>query len=107
MMKSNDPTPARSMSPKGCALALIPALCAAAGIGGAGHAAAQDAWQPKDPPMLTRWAKDIDPKAPLPEYPRPQMTRGEWRNLNGLWNYAVVGGNAADPAKWDGRFPIR
>jgi len=105
-MKSNDPTPARSMSPKGCTLALIPALCAAAGIGGAGHVAAQDAWQPKDPPMLTRWAKDIDPKAPLPEYPRPQMTRGEWRNLNGLWNYAVVAGNAEDPAKWDGRILV-
>lgn len=59
-------------------------------------------WAPKDPPMLTRWAKDIDPKLPHPEYPRPQMTRGEWLNLNGLWNHAVVAQGADRPAAWDG-----
>ena len=69
-------------------------------------------WKPIDPPMLTRWAKDIDPKAPLPEYPRPQVTRAQWQNLNGLWQYAVTGKDAAasGPATWDGRilvpFPI-
>lgn len=40
--------------------------------------------------LLTRWAKDIDPECPLPEYPRPQMVRDNWLNLNGLWDYAVV-----------------
>lgn len=82
---------------------LIPALCVATSFS---HALAQDAWKPKDPPMLTRWAKDIDPKMPLPEYPRPQMTRGEWQNLNGLWNYAVVNDASQEPAKWDGKILV-
>jgi beta-galactosidase/beta-glucuronidase len=38
---------------------------------------------------MTRWAKEIDPKNPWPEYPRPQMVRDEWQNLNGLWDYAI------------------
>lgn len=56
--------------------------------------------------MLTRWAKDIDPRLPLPEYPRPQLTRADWQNLNGLWNYAVVPKNSAQPASWDGRILV-
>jgi Glycosyl hydrolases family 2, sugar binding domain/Glycosyl hydrolases family 2, TIM barrel domain/Glycosyl hydrolases family 2 len=42
-------------------------------------------WKVADGPLLTRWAKDVRPDAPLPEYPRPQMVRTEWMNLNGLW----------------------
>jgi beta-galactosidase/beta-glucuronidase len=34
------------------------------------------------------------------------MTRGEWKNLNGLWNYAVVGDAAQEPAKWDGEILV-
>jgi hypothetical protein len=34
---------------------------------------------------MTRWAKDVTPQNALPEYPRPQMVRQEWLNLNGLW----------------------
>jgi Glycosyl hydrolases family 2, sugar binding domain/Glycosyl hydrolases family 2, TIM barrel domain/Glycosyl hydrolases family 2 len=42
-------------------------------------------WKVADGPLLTKWAKDVRPEAPLPEYPRPQMVRAEWMNLNGLW----------------------
>lgn len=35
--------------------------------------------------ISTRWAKDVDPANPLPEYPRPQMVRSQWLNLNGIW----------------------
>jgi hypothetical protein len=36
---------------------------------------------------MTRWAKDVSPDKVLPEYPRPQLVREEWINLNGLWQY--------------------
>ena len=39
--------------------------------------------------LPTRWAKDVSPTNPLPEYPRPQMVRSNWVNLNGPWNYAL------------------
>lgn len=47
-------------------------------------------WEPVADGMLTRWATQVDPRNPLPEYPRPQMMREDWVNLNGLWNYAVT-----------------
>ena len=48
------------------------------------------AWKPAPGTLLTKFAKDVDPKAPLPEYPRPQMERKAWMNLNGLWEYAIL-----------------
>src|SRR5262249_5809151 len=67
-------------------------------------------WQPAKGPLVTRWAKDVSPDKVHPEYPRPQLVREKWTNLNGLWDYAVVGQAASLPAKWDGQilvpFPI-
>ena len=45
------------------------------------------AGQAKKAPLMTRWGKQVDPKKPLPEYPRPQLVRSEWLNLNGIWEY--------------------
>lgn len=42
-------------------------------------------WKPADGPLMTPWAKDVTPDKVLPEYPRPQMVRDRWMNLNGLW----------------------
>ena len=47
-------------------------------------------WQPKKAPLMTRWAKDVSPEKVHPEYPRPQMLREKWVNLNGLWDYAIA-----------------
>lgn len=47
-------------------------------------------WAPAGDMIKTRWAAEVNPKSPLPEYPRPQMVRSEWQNLNGLWNYAIL-----------------
>jgi beta-galactosidase/beta-glucuronidase len=72
--------------------------------------AADKLWQPAQGPLMTRWAKDVSPKNAHPEYPRPQMVRKDWQNLNGLWNYAVTAKDAPRPAQWDGEilvpFPI-
>lgn len=42
-------------------------------------------------PMPTPWSKDVDPAAPLPEYPRPQLRRDRWLNLNGIWHFQSRG----------------
>lgn len=39
--------------------------------------------------IITKWAKEVSPDNVLPEYPRPQMVRDKWMNLNGLWDYSV------------------
>ena len=51
---------------------------------------------PVDGPLATKWAKDVKPESPLPEYPRPQMVRTDWANLNGAWQFAF--GKEGDPA---------
>ena len=70
-------------------------------------------WKPADGPLLTRWAKDVTPTNALPEYPRPQMVRAEWQNLNGLWDYSIVDRRSdiiPGPGMFDGKilvpFPI-
>ena len=47
-------------------------------------------WKPAGDKIKTTWAEKIDPNNVLPEYPRPIMERGEWKNLNGLWEYAII-----------------
>jgi hypothetical protein len=55
-------------------------------------------WKPAAGPLATRWAADVSPANALPEYPRPQMVRPQWLNLNGLWQL--------DTAKADDALPI-
>lgn len=47
-------------------------------------------WQLPSDHMFSRWAKEVTPANVLFEYPRPQMVREEWLNLNGLWDFALV-----------------
>ena len=65
---------------------LIP-LAALALFSSANLAHAQTQWQPAKGPLMTRWAKEVSPTNALPEYPRPQLARANWLNLNGLWEY--------------------
>ncbi len=58
---------------------------------------------------MSRWAKNVTPKNVHREYPRPQMVRESWLNLNGLWQYAIGPKDASQP-KADGQilvpFPV-
>ncbi len=66
--------------------------------------------------MLTAWGEGLDRTAPLPEYPRPQLVRGDWANLNGPWAYAItpfpvadplaVADPTAPPSTWDGEIVV-
>lgn len=40
----------------------------------------------KEPPLTTPWTDKVGTD-PWPEYPRPQMQRSQWQNLNGVWQY--------------------
>jgi Glycosyl hydrolases family 2, TIM barrel domain/Glycosyl hydrolases family 2, sugar binding domain/Glycosyl hydrolases family 2 len=53
-------------------------------------------WKPAAGPLMTRWAKDVSPETVHPDYPRPQMVRKDWKNLNGLWQLAF-GKEGEDP----------
>ncbi|WP_405625223.1 PA14 domain-containing protein [Streptomyces sp. NBC_00016] len=40
--------------------------------------------------LTTEWGDDLDTKHPLPEYPRPQQVRSQWKNLNGPWQFGAA-----------------
>ncbi|NTU62099.1 MAG: glycoside hydrolase family 2 [Chloroflexi bacterium] len=44
-------------------------------------------WQPQTPPLSTPWTAEVSPTQVLPEYPRPQLVRSRWLNLNGEWQF--------------------
>jgi hypothetical protein len=56
------------------------------------------AWQMKQAPLMTSWAALVDTNNPLPEYPRPQLVRTDWLNLNGLWQFQAGTTNDSVPA---------
>jgi len=58
-------------------------------------------WKPAAGPLMTRWAKQVSPENVHPEYPRPQMVRQRWLNLNGLWQLAIAGPDEATPVGKD------
>ncbi len=67
-------------------------------------------WEPAPGRLMSRFAEDVDPGDPLPEYPRPQLVRDAWLNLNGLWQYAIRPKADDQPESFDGEilvpFPI-
>ena len=63
-------------------------------------------WKPAGDKIMTEWASQVDPNNVLPEYPRPIMERGEWKNLNGLWNYAIIEKGQPIPAAFDGEILV-
>ncbi len=69
--------------------------------------AADGDWKQKDAPIQTRWAKELTVENAWTEYPRPQLVRDQWTNLNGLWEYAVTSrGIATAPQDFDGKILV-
>ena len=69
-------------------------------------ATANAEWKIAGDKIRTSWAENLDPQNVLPEYPRPQLERGEWLNLNGLWNYAITDLYAEKPTTFDGQILV-
>ncbi|MFO7973488.1 MAG: glycoside hydrolase family 2 TIM barrel-domain containing protein [Candidatus Hydrogenedentota bacterium] len=64
-------------------------------------------WKPVEGQLMTRWAETVSPDNVWPEYPRPQMTRESWQNLNGLWDYAITSHRDKHaPNAWEGRILV-
>lgn len=56
--------------------------------------------------LLTRWSDSVNPDCPLPEYPRPQLERADWQNLNGRFEYAITPVTEDFPEEYDGEIIV-
>jgi hypothetical protein len=64
-------------------------------------------YKPVEGHLMTRWAETVSPDNVWPEYPRPQMTRENWQNLNGLWEYAITSNrDKHTPGAWEGEILV-
>ena len=67
-------------------------------------------WRPAKAPLMTKWAKDVSPANAHPGYPRPQLVRKQWANLNGLWEFALTAKDDLPPEVYQGHilvpFPV-
>jgi len=98
----------------GCAIAprstaVFRVMCLLAAMTRTAGVACAD-WTPVEGTIMTRWAREVSPENVLPEYPRPQMVRSDWMNLNGLWEYAIQPREESAPETYDGAilvpFPV-
>ena len=64
------------------------------------------AWKPVEGQLLTRWAKHVAPDKAWEEYPRPQLVRHAWSNLNGLWDYAIRPKDENVPPSYEGKILV-
>jgi beta-galactosidase/beta-glucuronidase len=70
--------------------------------------AQKSGWHIATSRIKTVWADSVDPSNPLPEYPRPQMVRQDWMNLNGLWDYTLAprSNQEIQPTSFDGQILV-
>lgn len=72
-----------------------------------GVALSAQEWKPVEGKIMTKWASKVNPGKPLPQYPRPQLKRANWQNLNGLWQYAITDASReAVPTTFDGKILV-
>ena len=62
-------------------------------------------WIPAGDRIMTEWGENLDPSNVHQEYPRPQMVRERWANLNGFWKYAITPADT-EPVAMDGQILV-
>lgn len=77
-------------------IVMAPLMGASTGVAASGSAG-NGGWEPKEPPLSTPWTDQVSPSNALPEYPRPQLVRRRWENLNGVWEFAAASVGDAPP----------
>ncbi len=65
----------------------------------------QPEWKAAGEKIMTPWGEALNPMNVHQEYPRPQLVRGEWLNLNGLWEYAITD-IEAEPLEYEGHILV-
>ena len=75
-------------------------------VAGGGVSASAADWKPAASPLMTKYGRAVTPENAWREYPRPQMVRREWQNLNGLWDYAIRPKTDAKAATFEGKILV-
>lgn len=57
-------------------------------------------------PIMSKWGKAVTPENAWRSYPRPQLKRDAWMNLNGRWDYAITRANAPQPMTMNGKILV-
>ena len=63
-------------------------------------------WCPAGNKIKTKWGCKLNPEKVWQEYPRPQLERKDWINLNGFWSYSITEINSPKPVKFDGKILV-
>jgi len=63
-------------------------------------------WKPAPSTLTTPWTAKVSPQNVLPDYPRPQLVRKQWANLNGVWDYAIQEKEASQPQNFGGHILV-
>jgi len=96
--------PRRPLAALAAAAAALPFAAAAVPASAptaAAPAPGNGGWRPKTPPLSTPWTDQVGPANALPDYPRPQLTRPRWQNLNGVWQFAPATAGETPPIGQD------
>ncbi|MHC4994839.1 MAG: family 43 glycosylhydrolase [Planctomycetota bacterium] len=57
--------------------------------------------------LITEWGAQVTPENAWTEYPRPQLRRKNWQNLNGMWDYAIAKDSRQEtPQEWAGKILV-
>ncbi|MEW4530408.1 sugar-binding domain-containing protein [Maioricimonas sp. JC845] len=68
---------------------------------------AQRSTRPFESELITQWGEQVTPENAWTEYPRPQLRRNEWQNLNGQWEYVITSAEERDvPGEWAGEILV-
>jgi hypothetical protein len=95
---TNRKSRARGSTGRTAVVVLAATTLLAAGPAAAAPDLANDSgWTKGTPPLSTPWTEEVSPTNALPEYPRPQLTRKQWQNLNGVWQFAGAAEGEAPP----------
>ena len=68
---------------------------------------AERSTKPFQSALITRWGEEVTADNAWTEYPRPQLARQQWQNLNGHWDYAITSlDQQTQPSEWNGKILV-